>query len=144
MLEAALRKTLQSCKYWPVKVGDIREHIDRAKEIALLEAADLEWQRVLALRRTDWNPDMPGCGVCLESLPDRMQAACRASRVFRDVESPEQLHTWVKKRFIESYLAWEALEQGQYLLPDGEIKNLIAQLSREKAIQVPQGCETGR
>src|SRR5882724_9942148 len=29
VLERALRRTLQTCKYWPVKVSDIREHVDR-------------------------------------------------------------------------------------------------------------------
>lgn len=44
VLEAAFRKALQTCKYWPVKVADIRGHIDRTKETAAAEAADLEWQ----------------------------------------------------------------------------------------------------
>ena len=137
VLEAALRKTLQSCKYWPVKVADIREHIDRTKETALVEAANLEWQRVLILRRQYWNPDAPGgFWSGMPKLSERVQAACRDAGVFRDFETVEQLHTWAKKRFIEAYLAWEMLEQNQFLLPDGQLKNLLSDLAKTKAIPV--------
>jgi hypothetical protein len=74
---------------------------------------------------------MPACGIRLERLSDRVQAACRASGVFRDFETPEQLHTWAKKRFIESYLAWEALEEDKFLLPNGELKNLISRCAEK-------------
>lgn len=135
MLEAAFRKTLQSCKYWPIKVADIREHIDRTKQTALAEAADLEWQRVLALRRAYWNPDFPGGFTRgMPRLSERTQAACRAAGVFREVSEPDQLHVWRKKRFIESYLAWEALEQDQFLLPDGELRNLLSGLAETKVL----------
>jgi hypothetical protein len=60
VLEAAFKKALQTCKFWPVKVADIRECVDHTRERALAEAADLEWQRVLELRRVYWCPDMPG------------------------------------------------------------------------------------
>jgi hypothetical protein len=39
-----------------------------------------------------------------------------------------------KKRFIESYLAWEALEQDRFLLPDGELKNLLSGLGETKVL----------
>lgn len=124
-----------SCKYWPVKVADIREHIDRTKEAAMQEAADLEWQRVMALRRAYWNPDFPGGFTRgMPTLSERTQAACRAAGVFREVSEPDQLHVWGKKRFIESYLAWEALEQDRFLLPDGELKNLLSGLGETKVL----------
>jgi hypothetical protein len=139
VLEAAFRKTLRTCKFWPVKVADVREHIDRTKETALAEAADLEWQRVLDLRRVYWNPDMAGgFSRGMPKLSERVASAARAAGVFREVSDPEQLHVWGKKRFIESYLAWDALEQDQYLLPDGELKNLLAGCTETKALPAPQ------
>jgi hypothetical protein len=135
VLEAAFRKTLHTCKFWPIKVADIREHINRTKETAAAEAADLEWQRVLTIRREHFNPDFPRHLACaVAELPERVQAACRAAGVFRDFETVEQLHTWAKKRFIESYLASEMLEQNQFLLPDGQLKNLLSDLAKTKAI----------
>ena len=41
---------------------------------------------------------------------------------------------WAKKRFIESDLAWVELEQDQFLLPDGELKNLLAGIAETKAL----------
>jgi hypothetical protein len=58
--------------------------------------------------------------------------------VFREFTEAEfengALHTWAKKKFVESFLAWEALERDQYLLPDGEIKNLLADVAQAKAL----------
>jgi hypothetical protein len=135
VLEAVLRKALHSCKFWPVKLADIREHIEGTKETALVEAADLEWQRVLDLRRDYWNPDFPGgftSGMPL--LSERTQAACRAAGIFREISELNQLHIWGKKRFIESYLAWQALEQDRFLLPDDELKNALSGVANTKAL----------
>jgi hypothetical protein len=145
VLLASFRKTLRGCPYWPIKVADIRKHVDRVKQAALPEEASEAWQRVLAIRRNHYNPDFPQhLARALAELPERIRRAARAAGVFQEVSDPDQLHVWGKKRFIESYLASEALEQDQYLLPDGEIKNLLAQLSRAKALPVPQGSETSR
>jgi hypothetical protein len=151
VLEAAFRKTLRECKFWPVKIADIREHVDRTKETAVTAAADLEWQRVLDLRRMYWSPDMPGgFSRGMPKLAERVDRAVRASGVFKlqDCE-PEALHVWAKKRFIESYLAWAELEQEQFiesylawaeleqeqfLLPDGELKDLLAGVAETKAL----------
>src|SRR6476660_9280437 len=51
VLEAAFRKTLQTCKYWPVKVSDVREHVNRAEGNAVGEAAEEAWAQVLDIRR---------------------------------------------------------------------------------------------
>ena len=134
LLERLFRRAFKTLRYFP-KVSEILEPLRKAKETVAPEAADLEWQKVLALRRQYWSPDARG-GFWrgMPKLPERVQAACRASGVFRDFETTEQLHTWAKKRFVESYLAWEALEQDQFLLPDGEIKNLLRELAARKAV----------
>jgi hypothetical protein len=84
VLLAAFQKTLRECLYWPVKVADIMKHVDRTKDTALAEAADLEWQKVLALRRQYWSPDAPGgFWSGMPRLSERVQTACRASGVSR-------------------------------------------------------------
>jgi hypothetical protein len=143
VLEAAFKKALRACKFWPVKVADIRECIDRTRETAVKEAADLEWQRVLELRRTRWSPDVPGGFYGgAPQLSERVQSAARAAGVFREFTSEEfengALHTWAKKRFMESYIAWEELDREQFLLPDGELKNLLAETARAKALPPSQ------
>lgn len=143
-LVAAFRKTIHSAKFWPVKIADVREHVARAESKATDEAAEQAWQRVLEIRRCHWNPDIPGpFNRALAALPERIRQAARASGVFRDVESADSLHVWAKKRFLESFTAYGEREQNEYLLPDGEIKNLLADFSTTKALPAPNVSETG-
>jgi hypothetical protein len=139
ILEAAFRNTLRECKFWPVKVADIRGHIEHAKETATNEAAEEGWARVLEIRRVNWNPDIPGpFDRAVANLSERVRQAARAAGVWRDFTSEEfkkgALHTWVKKRFVESFIAYGELEQDRFLLPDGEIKNLLAAAAQTKAL----------
>jgi hypothetical protein len=130
VLEAAFRRTLQTCKYWPVKVSDVREHVSHAEENAVSEAAEEAWTRVLDIRRRHWNPDIPGpLHRALAGLSERVRQAARAAGVFREFTAAEfengALHTWAKKRFVESFIAYGQIEQDKFLLPDGEIKQLL-------------------
>ncbi len=138
VLEAAFRKTLRECKYWPIKVSDIREHVTRAEGNAASEAAERAWQLVLDLRRVYWNPDMPGgFSRGMPQLSERIKQASRAAGVFRDFESVDALRVWAKKRFVESFIAYGEVEQHRFLLPDGEIKNLLTQCAQTKALPAP-------
>jgi hypothetical protein len=140
-LESLFKRAFRTCRFFP-KVSEILEPLRKAKETAAPEAADLEWQKVLALRRQHYNPDIPQhLALHVRGLSERTQTACRASGVFRDFETTEQLYTWAKKRFVESYLAWETLEQDQFLLPDEELKNLITEAARSKALPIPEVLE---
>jgi hypothetical protein len=136
VLEPAFKKTLRECKFWPVKVADVREHVSNTEEIAISQAAELEWQRVLDLRRRYFNPDMEGgFSRGMPKLSERVDRAARASGVFTIQNcEPEAIHVWAKKRFIESYVAWTELEHDQFLLPDGEIKNLLAGVAKAKQL----------
>jgi hypothetical protein len=44
--------------------------------------------------------------------------------------------TWARKRFLESYVRYGELEQDKYLLPDGELKTLIAETAQKLLPQV--------
>ena len=139
VLLAAFQKTLRECAYWPVKVADIRKHVSTAETNAVNVAAERAWERVLELRRLYWNPDMPGgFSRGMPQLSERVKQACRAAGVFREVESVNDLHVWARERFIESYLAWAELEQDQFLLPDGELKNLLAGVAETKVLPPSQ------
>jgi hypothetical protein len=150
VLEAAFGKTLRTCKFWPVKVADVREHIDRTRETAVIAAADLEWQTLHKYIREWVSPDMvfknhrAGCprrGCTCPGPPqlsERVSRAARASGGLHYLQncSHEDLQ-WAKKRFVESYLAWDELELDQYLLPDGELKNLLARVAQTKVLPPP-------
>jgi len=139
VLLAAFRKALRECVFWPVKVADIRKHVSRAESNATEEAAEKAWQRVLEYRRLYWNPnllDNHDLARHLAQLPERVQQAARAAGVWRDFPTTEALHVWAKKQFTESFIGWSEAEQ--FLLPDGEIKNLLREFSETKALPAPQ------
>lgn len=139
VLAAAFQKTLRECAFWPVKVADIRKHVIKARETATVEAAERAWQRVLEIRRVHYNPDIPGpFDRAVSGLSERVRQAARAAGVFRDFTESEfengGLHTWAKKRFVESFHAWGDLEQGKFLLPDCEAKKLLIEFAETKAL----------
>jgi hypothetical protein len=133
VLEAAFKRTLRECKYWPVKMADVRERIDKAKETAVLTAADIAWQRLLDYCREWVNPDIHFSMA--PKLPERLDRAARAAGGLFYLRqcSTEELQ-WAKKRFIEAYVAWEDLNQDQLLLPDGELKDLLTSVAEKKAL----------
>lgn len=142
VLDAAFRKAIRSCRFWPVKIADILEHVDHAKETAAFEAAGRAWERVLELRRRFWNPDMPGgFSRGMPKLSPRIERACRAAGVFRGHESVEALHVWTKKKFIESFLRCDETGETQNLLSDGETKNLLTSAAQTKALPAPDSYE---
>jgi len=133
-LEPLFRKAIRSCKFFP-KVSEILEPLQAVKKAALPEEASEAWHLVLSIRREHFNPDFPRhLARAVAALPERVQRAARAAGVFQEVSDSDQLHVWGKKRFIESYLAWEEIEENQFLLPDGDLKNLLAGLAAAKAL----------
>jgi hypothetical protein len=136
-LESLFRKALKTCKFFP-RVAEILEPIRKAEETAVPQAAEEAWRQVLEIRRLYWNPDIPG-GLSrqVRQLSERVQQAARAAGIWRDFESIEALHTWAKKRFIESFIGWGEVEQDKFLLPDGEIRNLLAEVAQVKALPGP-------
>ena len=136
---AAFRKTLRECPYWPVKVADIRKHVTHAVSRSTDEAGEKAWERVLEIRRTVWNPDIPApFNRALACLSERVKQAARAAGIWRDFTESEwesgALHTWAKKRFFESFNSWGEREQDKFLLPEGEVKKLLIEFSETKSL----------
>src|SRR6266850_8462161 len=142
-LNAAFQKLL---KNWKPDFGrkfpcpaDLVSLTSKVESSATGEAADKAWQRILEIRRVHWNPDIPGpFDRAVAKLSERVRTAARAAGVWRDFTAEEYesgaLHTWAKKRFIESFIAWGELQQDQFLLPDGEVKNLLTEVAKTKAL----------
>jgi hypothetical protein len=42
--------------------------------------------------------------------------------------------TWARKRFIEAYVRYAKLRQDEYLLPAGEVPNLLAECAETKSV----------
>lgn len=135
LLDRLFTRALKVCRFFP-KIAEILEPLENAEQNAAPEAAEEAWQQLLEIRRVEWNPDIQNGALqkALARLPERVQQAARAAGIFRDFETVEALHTWAKKRFVESFLAYADSEQGKFLLPDGEIKTLLADAANVKAL----------
>jgi hypothetical protein len=134
ILEQLFSRALRTRKFFP-KISEILEPLASAEANAVPEAAEEAWACVLEIRRVHWNPDIPGpFHRALAILSDRVRQAARAAGVFRDFESLEALHTWAKKRFVESFIAYGQREQDEFLLRDGEIKNLLSGVAQTKML----------
>lgn len=101
----------------------IPQDLAKAEESAVNLEAEQKWQQVLAYAQTT-SPDYASRPV---RIKEQTQAAIRAAGGLDWIrDCPDDDLQWAKKRFIEAYQQWTALDKGQYLLPDGELKNLIA------------------
>jgi hypothetical protein len=137
-LDRLFSRALRTNKFFP-KVAEILEPLVSADKNAAPEAAEEAWSRVLEIRRVYWNPDIPGpFDRAVARLSDRVRQAARAAGVFREVDRAKDLHVWAKKRFVESFIAYGELQQDAFLLPDGEIKDLLSGLSRTKVLPIAQ------
>jgi len=133
-LKAAFIACLRSHTFKTIPtIGDVRQHLSKAEESAAQIEAGQKWEQVLAyaVRRS---PDFPDRNP--PRISERTMTAIRAAGgldYMRDCEQ-ESLQ-WAKKRFVESFIAWEQLEKGQYLLPDGPIKQAFAAVAAVKMLQ---------
>lgn len=133
-LAPLFRRVFATCKFFPMP-AEVLEPLQAVKEAALPEEASAAWQKVLDIRRTEYNPDLPQyLARALAKLPERVHRAARAAGVFREHETVEALHVWAKKTFLESYARWDELEESQFLLPDGDLKNMLAEVAKAKAL----------
>ena len=135
-LEAAFRKTICSCTFWP-KIADIRQHIERGRVNCAEEEAAQKWQRVRDYIRMHYNPDLKissGPKIC-----ERTWRAINAAGGFAYLsECGKENLVFARKRFIESYLRWQELRQDEYMLPEGKVKKLLCAVAEAKAFPVPQ------
>jgi hypothetical protein len=145
VLRAAFVKTLRECAYWPVKVADIRKHIVHAEATAEVMAAEEAWSVALDFRRRYWRFDLPGQRASYApKLSERIEQSMRAAGVCVDYDDPDQLNVWCKKRFIEYFLAWTEMEkEGKFLLPQGELREMLTSLGQAKALPGARGNGRG-
>jgi hypothetical protein len=128
-LEAAFRRTLQSCRYWPVKVSDVREHVTVAEQNAASAEAEVKWTRVLEYIRLFWNPDYPG-GISRGAwniTPRTMHAIRAAGGLAEIADCPREYLHFRRTAFLEAYARWEQLLKDAPMLPEGSpVKVLLA------------------
>lgn len=120
VLAPLFRLVFATSKFFPTP-ADVLEPMTRLLCSPL--EADMKWFQVLAYAQTT-SPDYPSRRM---PIKEQTQAAIRAAGGLDWIrDCPQDDLQWAKKRFVEAFTYWNLLEKNQYLLPDGELKNLIA------------------
>lgn len=120
-LEPLFRLVFARCKFFPTP-ADVLEPLKAAQGAYTPLEAEHTWLKVLDYAQST-SPDYASRPV---RIKEQTQAAINAAGGLdwiRDCSSDDL--QWAKKRFIETYTAWTALEKNQFLLPDGELKDLL-------------------
>ena len=142
VLEHAFRKTLNECKFWP-KVADVLEHVEHAQTNAAEEEAAQKWTRVLDYIRVFWNPDIPPKNA--PRITERTRRAINAAGGLAYLaDCARESLQWARKRFIEAYIRYGELQQDEYLLPAGEVRDLLEACAKQKQLPGPDVYETSR
>lgn len=121
ILEAAFKKTLATAKFWPIKVADVREHIEKAKDSRLEE----EWQGVLEYCRKFVNADL-GLARAPKLPADILHAANAAGGLYFLESCPTEDLVWAKKRFCEDLARQRKTGDLTALLPSSELAGLLS------------------
>ena len=139
VLEVAFRKTLRGCKFWPVKVADVRTHIDQANAKGLQLEAEEAWRVWVKQVDRHYHPDL-GWDRGTPQLPAITEHAARAAGgAFWVSICPESDMQWARKRFLEAYTLAHETGQVQNLLTRGKARKILASLASEApARQLPQ------
>jgi hypothetical protein len=131
ILEGLFRKVLTACKFFPTP-ADVLEPMKKAEEAGAPLSAELKWHTVLDYANST-TPDFPDRNP--PRISERTMAAIRAAGGIAWIrDCPADELQWARKRFVESYLAWDVFKRGEHLLPEGSIKNLIAGIAEAKEL----------
>jgi hypothetical protein len=129
VLEAAFNKTLATCKFWPVKIADVREQIDQAEAKGFELEAEAEWNNVLE-------------GIHCSAprrFPAATEHAIRATGGLRFIERcSESELVWCRKTFLAAYKNVHETGQLEHLLGAGEARRILAQLQAGPPIERKQ------
>jgi len=131
VLEPLFRKALDTCKFFP-KVSDILELVEHTKGAADEEAAARKWEQVREQIRLHYSPDLPWKGPRIHERTRRAINAAGGMAYLSECVGTDLV--FARQRFIESYLRWDELKQDEYLLPEGELKKILAGVAQSKAL----------
>jgi hypothetical protein len=128
-------------------IGDILKHLTQAESNAAQFAAEERWQYVLRYKREHFHPDLRNYKP--PKLDERTDHALHVAGGLAGIsQSDTNQLVWRKKAFIEAYLAWDQPGKDKFLLPQGEVTNLLSEavenLSVERLLQEPENATSGK
>ena len=135
-LKAAFIACLRSHTFKTIPtIGDLRRHLTKAEADANTLSAEKKWQQVLDYIRIFYSPDL-GLDRKAPQIGERTMSAIQAAGGIRWIyECDREQLVWCKKSFIESYLAWDHLEKGHFLLPQGPVKDAFGAIAELKSLE---------
>jgi hypothetical protein len=119
VLEAAFRETLATCKFWPVKIADVREHVESAEECRTED----DWHAVLEYCQRYVHPDLGVRGPKLP--PDISHAAAAAGGLFYLESCSEHDLIFAKERFITDLARQRKSGDVARYLPSSELQRVL-------------------
>ncbi len=132
-IRAAFQKAEEVCKFWP-SPADVLELIAKAGRNAAEAEAGRKWQQVLDYIRIHYNPDIASKNA--PRITERTHRAISAAGGLAHIaDCGLESRQWARKRFIEAYLRWAELQQDEYLLPPGEVGDLLAECAASKSVE---------
>lgn len=153
-VESAFDRAERNCRFWP-SPAEVLGLTDEARTNAVEEKAALKWLEVRDYIRNNYSPDIPAsCPTC-ELAEQGKATRCKyhttpritrriSERTRRAVNAAGGIPylsectgddlVFARKRFIESYIRWEELQQDEYLLPAGEVRDLINECAENKQL----------
>jgi hypothetical protein len=115
--------------------------LDKAKSDTAAEEAAGKWDRVMEYIRHQYHPDLS-----IDRGPRISEGTWRAIRAAGGLahiaNCDSKSLSWARQRFIERFIRWGELEEEQFLLPPGPVKNLLAEVTRAKSVPQPAGPKT--
>lgn len=124
-VDAACRKAIQTCKFFPT-IAEIRDQLDKAAEKAFeLEAQD-QWEKALAWVEQNFFPDR-GVREGAPWLPAATMHAVGAAGGIRWIATcPQKELVWCRNHFLAAYKNVHETGQVEHLLSDVAAKKFVA------------------
>ena len=142
-IEGAFDKAEKQRKFWPTP-AEVLGFISNAEDHSAEERAAQKWSEVLRYSRQDYHPDLRNHrGRPISDRTRRAIAAAGGLAYLSECTGDDLV--FARKRFIEAYLRWDELKQNEFLLPSGEVRNLLAEtanaVSVERLLGTPKRIE---
>lgn len=142
-IKAAFDRAERQLKFWPAP-AEVLGFISAAKDNSAEEAAARKFDEVRRNISLHYHPDLGGWRGPRISEPTRRAINAAGGIAYLSECSGDNL-VFARKRFIESYLRWDELEEGRFLLREGEVANLLAgvakNMSVERLLEAPKVIE---
>ena len=137
---AAFDMAEKQLKFWPTP-AEVLGFISIAEDNAAEEKAAQKWNEVRQYIREDYHPDLKNHSG--RPISERTRRAIKAAGGLAYLsECVADNLVFARKRFIESYLRWDELEQGKFLLPEGEVKRVLSEAAER--LNIPHLLEAPR